>query len=831
MPSIGKVVARWFAAWRAWSAADPRRPLVQALLALAIPAFLLLASGIIAGRPPAGDEIERGVSITGQPVAGAGWQQTAAELRARFDAWLDTPLPIEVDGRRMSVSPRELGMSFDLDATRHAALAIGRGSFLAASAERLDAHTRGVEVAPVVTFDTRTLVAALEALGEATIVPPVDATFVLDGNEIVVEPSESGTGIDAEAAARRLRAAAVDLDRRPVTIPVVTIPPAVSTTDLEQVGEQAAALLREPFLLTDGAAWWQLTPGALAELLTIRDERLTLDTLALDPLIGALAPSVNREAKPAEIVHNGDATFRVEPEVPERRLDVRASVVAIERAVLSGGHQVELVTRERMPTVTTASVQPLLAKANEIGARGMTVFWSDGEQGLDPAAFAAQLQIDEASGEITFNTTELFHLLEPIAHGINRPATGYRWRDWEIVAPEGALPGRLVDINASVNRIVAGALGGNPRSELVVNVEEDLTQIAGTIVINDLLGTSSTYYGNSNNNRRINVELAAAQLDGALIQPGGTFSFNAAIGGTATLDDGYQMGFGIIAGEDGTPKTVPSVAGGICQVATTTFQAAFWSGLPIGARNWHLYWIPNYGSGPGGLQGLDATVDPDYGLDLTFVNPTDQWMAINAVADGEWITVEVWGTPQGWDVLVDDPAITNVVKADPTPVRQFSPDIPPGTSAVVEHAQDGFTATIHRVVSKDGQVVDDLTLTSYYLPSRNVTLVGEGVPLEEPEPVVEEPVIEEPVDEPTEEPVEEPTEEPVATPEPEPTEEPVEVPTEVPTEAPVVEETPIAEPTVEPTEATVDPVPTEPDPAATAEPVVTEEPTEPITTP
>ncbi len=102
-----------------------------------------------------------------------------------------------------------------------------------------------------------------------------------------------------------------------------------------------------------------------------------------------------------------------------------------------------------------------------------------------------------------------------------------------------------------------------------------------------------------------------------LIPPHSTFSFNDAIGGTATLDDGYQMGYGIVI-KGGEILTVPSVAGGICQVATTVFQAAFWAGMPIETRSWHLYWIPRYGNGSGGLTGLDATVDPDFGLDFEF---------------------------------------------------------------------------------------------------------------------------------------------------------------------------------------------------------------------
>ena len=59
-------------------------------------------------------------------------------------------------------------------------------------------------------------------------------------------------------------------------------------------------------------------------------------------------------------------------------------------------------------------------------------------------------------------------------------------------------------------------------------------------------------------------------------------------------------------------KTVPSVAGGICQVATTLFHTVFWSGYQIEERNYHLYWIPSYTSR--GVEGLDATVDEEAGL-------------------------------------------------------------------------------------------------------------------------------------------------------------------------------------------------------------------------
>lgn len=716
---------------------DRERPrgLVRSLALVIVPSALLLLSGVAAGPAPASGEIERGVSVAGIEVGGIGRQQAVVAMSGKFDAFLSEPLSFTVDGRVIEVLPEALGVALDAEATYEQALQVGRGNFFAAGAERLGAHTRGRDLDPVYTYDPDRLTAFLQGLSGDLVTAPTDARFEIVNGRLEVRSSIPGTGIDTSAIAGQLGDCISGLESAPIEIEIVSLDPTVTTADLQAVGEDAATILREQLVLTDGSQNWQITPEALAGLLTAKDGNLALDTRALEPIVATLSTSIDREPSDAAIVTASDGTFVIQPEVVAATLNVRASVAKIEQAILDGEHRAELVLTQETPSIVASEIEPMMQRANEIVGRGMIVSWPDGEQALDPSALAAAITFDIEAGAISFDHDSLFATLEPIAYAINRPSSGYRWKDWEIVAPEGALPGRVVDITASIGVITSSALNGQSSSLLVVQEENDPAAGESGIVINELLGTASTYYGNASYNKRTNVEVAVAALDGVLIRPGGTFSFNNAIGGTATLEDGYTVGFGIVAGEDGLPRTVPSIAGGICQVATTAFQAAFWSGMPIGARNWHLYWIPAYGSGPGGLKGLDATVDPDYGPDFTFHNPTDQWLAVNAVADGEWLTVELWGTSQGWTVQVDDPEIYNVIKADPTPVRQPSDHLEPGQEVVAEHAEDGFAADIHRtVVDADGNVVDDITLTSYYRPSRNVTLVGPGVPLESTTP-------------------------------------------------------------------------------------------------
>jgi vancomycin resistance protein YoaR len=126
------------------------------------------------------------------------------------------------------------------------------------------------------------------------------------------------------------------------------------------------------------------------------------------------------------------------------------------------------------------------------------------------------------------------------------------------------------------------------------------------------------------------------------------------------------------------------------------------------------------------MKGLDATVDDAYGLDFTFKNPTNDWLAIKSWTDGTNVHFELWGTDPGWEVTIDQPVITNYQKASQEMVYEESDQLPAGTSVYVEHAEDGFDASIHRVVRKGDQVIEDRNFVSTYAPANNVTLVGTG---------------------------------------------------------------------------------------------------------
>jgi vancomycin resistance protein YoaR len=283
--------------------------------------------------------------------------------------------------------------------------------------------------------------------------------------------------------------------------------------------------------------------------------------------------------------------------------------------------------------------------------------------------------------------------------------------------------GRTLDQASLVKTVHDALLSGTHSVEAPVatvdpTVSSDDPQSLG---ITELIDRGSTSFAGSIPEKKHNIQLAAERLNGVVVPPGATFSFNQAVGPT-TIDAGFQWGFGITTGNNG-PLTVPSVAGGICQVATTLFQPVFWSGYQLEERYWHLYWIPAYTSR--GVVGLDVTVDADSGLDFKWTNTTSNYILVQSDTDDSNIYFGLYGKKPPWSVKVDDAVITNRTPPDPRPLAQEEPSLAWGRNLVVETARDGFDAEVVRhVIPNDGGKSRDLDLKSDYQPARTVTLVG-----------------------------------------------------------------------------------------------------------
>lgn len=113
------------------------------------------------------------------------------------------------------------------------------------------------------------------------------------------------------------------------------------------------------------------------------------------------------------------------------------------------------------------------------------------------------------------------------------------------------------------------------------------TNMIGTEAFPDLLSTFSTYYAASNRNRSTNLMLAANKINGTVLMPGETFSYNKVVG-ARTISAGYKEAPIYVEGrvEDG-------LGGGICQVTSTLYNAVVYANLEITQRTNHQF-VPSY---------------------------------------------------------------------------------------------------------------------------------------------------------------------------------------------------------------------------------------------
>ncbi len=148
--------------------------------------------------------------------------------------------------------------------------------------------------------------------------------------------------------------------------------------------------------------------------------------------------------------------------------------------------------------------------------------------------------------------------------------------------------------------------------------------------VNSVLATHTTNYKNSSSGRAHNIVKSANSTSDILLMPGEEYSYNA-LTGTRSKANGYKEAPVILNG-----KLEEGIGGGVCQVSTTIYNSALYSGLDITqVRNHSL--PSSYAE-----MGKDATVADGY-LDLKFKNPYDTPIYIKNTAYNGYVTSTIYG--------------------------------------------------------------------------------------------------------------------------------------------------------------------------------------------
>ena len=242
--------------------------------------------------------------------------------------------------------------------------------------------------------------------------------------------------------------------------------------------------------------------------------------------------------------------------------------------------------------------------------------------------------------------------MEDLARKVNRDPADAKFmiEDGKVTTFSESQNGIALDVPKSIDLVSDMLKNGSISSQTIslpfksIEPELDYSDV-NNMGISSLIGEGTSNFKGSPKNRIHNIKTAIERFNGILIKPGEEFSF-VKILGEVDADHGYLPELVI---KNGT--TEPEFGGGICQVSTTTFRAAIYSGLKITARRNHAYPVSYYNP-----QGMDSTVyipSPD----LRFINNTPGYILIQTKIEGTVLTFDFYGSDDGRKITVDGPTI------------------------------------------------------------------------------------------------------------------------------------------------------------------------------
>lgn len=215
--------------------------------------------------------------------------------------------------------------------------------------------------------------------------------------------------------------------------------------------------------------------------------------------------------------------------------------------------------------------------------------------------------------------------------------------------------------------------------------------------------------GGAQSGRAHNIELAVRAIDGAVIEPGGEFSFNQTVGQRS-----YERGFEK-AKELANRRVVDGVGGGVCQVAATLHAAAYLGGFALAEYRPH--------SRPSRYieLGLDTMVSwPQQ--DLRITNNYPFVVRVRAKAEDGLLQVQLEGSGKAHPVEWTKQIVSRV---KPGVQRIEARSLADGQTQLIQEAIDGMTIRRRRTIYlPTGQRVEDSMLT--YPPTDRIIAVGAG---------------------------------------------------------------------------------------------------------
>ncbi len=279
------------------------------------------------------------------------------------------------------------------------------------------------------------------------------------------------------------------------------------------------------------------------------------------------------------------------------------------RHILSGERN-DLVLTFRDTTPLIADASAVKNQVDAMLASPLLLTFGSRVWAIDQATLASMISIQRQPDGTALKLTasidraQLLAQARIIANDVNQPARDARFR---YEPTTGALTpiitsqaGQTIDSDAVAKQIEQHWLANGAKAmalPVVITKPTIAMEDAAKFGIKELVAQGVSNFRGSSAGRLQNIRTATAQFEGIVVPPGGTFSFDQFLGEVDEAN-GYDDAYIIFA-----DRTVLGPGGGVCQVSSTVFRAAFFGGFPIAERWAHAYRVGFYEP----PVGLDAT--------------------------------------------------------------------------------------------------------------------------------------------------------------------------------------------------------------------------------
>lgn len=450
---------------------------------------------------------------------------------------------------------------------------------------------------------------------------------------------------------------------------------------------------------------------------------VNLDMNKLDSAISVISGQISEESIEPSITLN-DGVISVDKGTPGTSIDTNTLKITIwENLSLGKTESIEIPINIIDNTLTQNEADELKKRAEKFIGKSLQMKFEYTTYTLSDKNLIKLL--DFKTG---FSNQRLDSVFLDYSSKVNREPQNpkFIFNNNRVTEFQPALDGVRIDKEGFKNQIVNSLNKIEDNSEKTISFDipvlrsppEITTDKINNLGIKDLIGRGTSIYFHSIPSRVYNVVLAASRINGTLVKPGDTFSFNDTLGDVSQFT-GYKQAYIISEG-----KTILGDGGGVCQVSTTLFRSVLNAGLPVIERQAHAYRVGYYEQDS--PAGLDATV---YGPspDFKFKNDTPAYVLIQATANPKnySLVFELYGTSDGRVAVVSKPVVTNVT-APAEDSYQDDPTIPTGSVKQIEYKAWGAKVTFNYTVTRNGEEIFKKTFISNYRPWQAVYLRGTG---------------------------------------------------------------------------------------------------------